>query len=94
VRGQRFRQRTVDCCQYGIRFHQNLIVPKSQNTQVPALQHARPALIIFVLIKVLRAVELNDEMTLIAHEVDDIAGDLVLPPEFETELVRAQTRPK
>jgi hypothetical protein len=73
---------------------QCIVVPKAQDAKPELRQHLRAPLVVLDLIRVLPAVELDDQAFLQAHEVGDVSRYAMLPPKPHAELRRAQLRPQ
>jgi hypothetical protein len=71
---------------------EDVIVPEAEHAIAALLEPARARL---TLIRMLSAIDLNDELRLGAKEIDDIRPNRVLATEAETfELLSPQTRPQ
>jgi hypothetical protein len=66
----------------GIAVFQDIAVPKTENVETQFFQISISAQIIFAL-GMLRAIGFNNQSILKIHEIDDVAGDDDLSPEFE-----------
>jgi hypothetical protein len=82
VRGKRICKRSVNRCKHVVRALQNIVVPKSQDTEAQRLELLRPQRVISRSIEVLTAVDFQNQPLLKAYEVSDVTGDLMLPSEF------------
>jgi len=77
---------TLQCAQYflenDIGSPEHFIVPEAQDTKTPTFKPACPGFIRECQFNVLAAIDLNHQLLLEAHEVDDVGADGLLPLEF------------
>ena len=76
------------CLSYGLHdclgLGQHLVIPEPKHAVPLALQPPRPLLIILLLLEVLAAIDLNDEASLMADEVNDVSPQHHLSAELNT----------
>ena len=73
---------------------QNLVIPVAQHPEAQSLQHLGSPLVIGKLLKMLPAVQLDDQPCIKADEVGDVPGQGHLPTEAEaSQLPSAQLLP-
>ncbi|APU28849.1 hypothetical protein UYA_03540 [Ectopseudomonas alcaliphila JAB1] len=68
---------------YSLRFSQYLMIPETQHTIASSLQITLTLLIVFRLQLMLPTVQLDDEPTFSADEIDDIGANGFLPFELQ-----------
>jgi hypothetical protein len=65
------QQRNTNCFQDAIRLLENVVVPEAEHPKVSRFE-PRGALVIFLGVEMLASIDLDDQMSLYAGEIDDI----------------------
>ena len=95
VRGAGSFEGPQNLFQYAIHISNDVIIPKSQNEITNRFQHSRSVLITCLLLVMLSAIKLDDELGVRTAEFDDEAIDRHLTLEFPTvQAAIAQTKPE
>lgn len=68
---------------HALNMYQRIIVPETQHAIAHSLQISCASLVVHHLIRVLTTVQLDDQHSFRADEIDDVVADLVLAAEFE-----------
>jgi len=76
-------QRFEDCFENVVYLQQHIGVPESENAKAARPEKRISASIIWRLLDVLAAVQLDNEIHIEANEVADVITDLMLSPELE-----------
>jgi hypothetical protein len=93
--GRRLYQRPPDDLADYVQLATDFIVPKSQHTVAVRLQPARSRRVFLYPVRVLTAVDFDDQLALEADEVDNISPEDVLSPKFvAVELAQPQPAPE
>jgi len=90
VRGPLRAQSFSDYFKYAIHILQHIVVPESQNAVIPLFKQL-VSHSITVIIRMLYAIDLDDQPTFTAHEIHNIRTDWFLPDKFTT-IYRARTQ--
>jgi len=81
--------------QHPIELLHHFVIPNAQNPITSLPQPGIALMVVFGLLRVLSAIHLDDEVVLVAYEIDDVAPDRLLAFELQAhESVRAQVVPK
>ena len=86
-----------DCVDHALRLLENFVVPEADHAEVAPLKKCGPFFIISdgILLTMLRAIELHDDLGVVACEVNDVGANTHLTSEVKSGAPRAaQLEPK
>ena len=87
-------KRCHDCLDDRFSFLKNLIIPKPQNSKARRCKELGSLLIFSNCIRMLPAIQFNDQLLLQTDEIEHEIVERVLAAKFDTELLAAQMLPK